>query len=425
MKRRPTQGKTKKISFPVVVERGPTGVKGTATILRTPTTVDKKTYESFTVVYYHAGARRRLRFNKYAKAYSKAEAIATELSNGHKDALFLSGDERRIYEAAVEGLAKAGSPALDSVVREYVAAKEKLGDTSLVEAASFFKTHGGGAMKKAPLAEIRKKLLEALEADKRSEYHIRDITRHTKRFVEFFCGSITEITTSQLSEWLRGLPGGGRNRDNHRDSIHNLFNFAKSEGYLPKGLPTAAEGAKRVNEAGTDNEVFSVEEAHSLLKDAHDWLIPTLAIKFFSGMRTEEVHRMDWSAVRFDQDAIILTKDITKTKQRRMVPLLPNLKLWLLPYKDSTGRIAERWVSAKTMCRAWTDRAENVSVVYKKNGMRNSYISYRLAEIKNIAQVALESGNSPGIIQRDYLELVTEADAKRWFSLVPGGELPS
>jgi len=57
MKRRPTQGKTKKISFPVVVERGPTGVKGTASIHRTPTTVDGKTYESYTVVYYHAGSR--------------------------------------------------------------------------------------------------------------------------------------------------------------------------------------------------------------------------------------------------------------------------------------------------------------------------------------------------------------------------------
>jgi len=419
MKRRPAQGKTKKISFPVVVERGPTGVKGTATIHRTPTTVDGKTYESFTVVYYHAGSRHRLRFNKYAKAFSKAEEIATELSNGHKDALFLSGDERRIYEAAVEGLEKAGNPALDTVVREYVAAKEKLGTASLVEAASFFKTHGGGAVKKATLAEIRKKLLEALASDKRSEYHIRDVARHTQRFVDYFSGPIAEITTSQISEWLRGLPGGGRNRNNHRDSAHNFFRFAKSEGYLPKNLPTAAEDTKRVNEAGTDNDVFTVEEAHSLLQGAHDWLLPTLAIKLFSGMRSEEVHRMDWSAVKFDQNAIVLSKEITKTKQRRMVPLLPNLKLWLLPYKDSTGRIAERWVSAKTMCRAWTDHAKNVSVVFKKNGMRNSYISYRLAEIKNIAQVALESGNSPGIIQRDYLELVTEADAKRWFAIVP------
>lgn len=419
MKRRPAQGKTKKNSFPVVVERGPTGVKGTATIHRTPTTVDGKTYESFTVVYYHAGSRHRLRFNKYAKAYSKAEEIATELSNGRKDALFLSGDERRIYEAAVEGLEKVGNPALDTVVREYIAAKEKLGTASLVEAATFFKTHGGGAVKKASLAEIRKEMLEALKADQRSSYHIRDVARHTKRFVEYFSCPITAITSSRINEWLRGLPGGGRNRDNHRDSIHNFFNFARSEGYLPKSLPTAAEDTKRVNEAGADNEVFTVEEANSLLQGAHDWLLPTLAIKLFSGMRSEEVFRMDWSAVKFDQDVLVLSKEITKTKLRRPVPLLPNLKLWLLPHRESKGRIAGRWISAKTMCRAWTDNAEKVGVVYKKNAMRKSYISYRVAETKDVAQVALESGNSPAIIQSDYLELVTEADAKRWFAIVP------
>jgi len=31
----------------------------------------------------------------------------------------------------------------------------------------------------------------------------------------------------------------------------------------------------------------------------------------------------------------------------------------------------------------------------------------------------LESGNSPRIIQREYLELATEEDGKRWFSVMP------
>ncbi len=107
MKRQSAKGKPKKITFPVVVERGPTGLKGTATILSTPTTVAGKTYASFTVVHYHAGVRHRERFNQYAKAFSKAEEIAIELSNCHKDAFFLSGDERRIYEAALEGLRRS------------------------------------------------------------------------------------------------------------------------------------------------------------------------------------------------------------------------------------------------------------------------------------------------------------------------------
>ncbi len=53
------------------------------------------------------------------------------------------------------------------------------------------------------------------------------------------------------------------------------------------------------------------------------------------------------------------------------------------------------------------------------NKFRNSYISYRVALTHDVAKVALESGNSPRVIQREYLELATEEEGKRWFAVVP------
>jgi integrase len=129
--------------------------------------------------------------------------------------------------------------------------------------------------------------------------------------------------------------------------------------------------------------------------------------------------RLKWEDIKFDQNVIFLAKQVTKTKQRRIVPLLPNLKEWLTPHRQVDGLIAARWASSHTLSKAWSTHAQNVGVAYKKNGMRNSYISYRVALIKNVAQVSLESGNSPGVIQRDYLELVTEGDAEQWFATVP------
>jgi hypothetical protein len=58
---------------------------------------------------------------------------------------------------------------------------------------------------------------------------------------------------------------------------------------------------------------------------------------------------------------------------------------------------------------------------WKHNGLRHSFISYRVAEIKNVAQVALEAGNSPQIIFSNYRALVRPADAQKWFSIVPNG----
>jgi len=51
--------------------------------------------------------------------------------------------------------------------------------------------------------------------------------------------------------------------------------------------------------------------------------------------------------------------------------------------------------------------------------LRHSFISYRIAKIKNANEVALEGGNSPNIIFRHYRELATEEEADAWFAIVP------
>jgi hypothetical protein len=50
---------------------------------------------------------------------------------------------------------------------------------------------------------------------------------------------------------------------------------------------------------------------------------------------------------------------------------------------------------------------------------RNSYISYGVAVTQDVQRVSLESGNSPKVIHKEYLELATEEDGKKWFRIVP------
>ena len=414
------KSRSKPREFPVLVERGPTGLKGTAKIYFTPVTVQGGRYDSFTVVHYDQGKRCRQRFNDYAKAFSHAEEKATQLSGGEMAAVSLKNEVQRIYGAAVEGLKSLGI-SLEFAVREYIAARKLLGGVSILAAANFYHSHGRSITKKAPLQEMLQAMLDGLESDGRSAYHIRDIKRHLGTFIaKFHSYDIQEITTSDINDWLRSLEVKGRTRDNHRDSVHNFFRFARAEGYLPKDRPTVADETKRTNASEAENTVFTVEEMTKMLAGAPDWIIPSLALKFFSGLRTEEMIRLKWDDIKFDQDVIIFGKHVTKTKQRRIVPLLSNLKQWLSPHRQPDGLIAARWSTAHTLSKAWSNHSKEVGVEYKKNGMRNSYISYRVAETKNIAQVALESGNSPGVIQREYLELVTAAEAKKWFSTMPG-----
>jgi hypothetical protein len=53
------------------------------------------------------------------------------------------------------------------------------------------------------------------------------------------------------------------------------------------------------------------------------------------------------------------------------------------------------------------------------DGRRHSFISYRCAEIRDVARVADECGNSPNIIKKHYRQLVTGEAAERYFSIRP------
>jgi hypothetical protein len=56
---------------------------------------------------------------------------------------------------------------------------------------------------------------------------------------------------------------------------------------------------------------------------------------------------------------------------------------------------------------------------WKHNALRHSFISYRVAKIKNVNEVAMEAGNSPDLIFKHYRELVTEKEADAWFGVSP------
>ena len=49
----------------------------------------------------------------------------------------------------------------------------------------------------------------------------------------------------------------------------------------------------------------------------------------------------------------------------------------------------------------------------------HSSISYRVAQIQDVAKVSLEAGNSPRMVFNNYRELVRAADAEKWFGIAP------
>ena len=77
----------------------------------------------------------------------------------------------------------------------------------------------------------------------------------------------------------------------------------------------------------------------------------------------------------------------------------------MLPIKQPEHRVKE-------ICKA-------AGVTWKHNGLRHSFITYRLATIKDAVRTAFEAGNSPQVIRSNYDAVATEQEGKLWFSVVP------
>lgn len=422
--------------FPLTLSEGSVSVTIYRDPLHAPVTptgkpgrpAQTRRYDSYLVSYYLHGKRQRQRFKSYKLAAAKAQEVLAKMQRGDVAALELTGNHRAQHLAALEFLAGTGVP-LDLAAKEYVDARKLLSGGSLVEAARFFVRFGQTLQLKATVPDLVAQLVADLKADQKSEYHIKSTQQRLTAFAGAFPGQIIEIKTGQIDKWLRELKGksksgqvvdlAGKTRNHYRNSVVHLFNYAQTKGCLPKGMPTEAEGTSLVAEEHSPNEIFSVEEMTRLLDNAPPHLIAPMAIKAFSGVRTEEVTYMDWQHIDFEKGYIILPREVTKTNRRRLIPLTPNLRKWLEPVRVQQGRVCARWSRPQAVFQAFDRYGRRQGIDVGANKFRNSYISYRVAETKNVAQVSLESGNSPGIIQTEYLELTTSEEAKRWFAIEP------
>jgi integrase len=253
--------------------------------------------------------------------------------------------------------------------------------------------------------------------------------------------------------------------------VQALFNYAMSRKYLPKdhdeldAVPVARDGDGEI-------EIYTPGEMRELMAVASPVHVPFLTISAFAGVRHAEVQRLDWSHVNRKAEIIEIRAGTAKTASRRVIPILPNLAKWLKRHKNESGKVCNYanmvlqfveltrrvnekrravWakknkVSAEALMAADKRAADRLAklprkqrrsrrtvmpgaetatdegwkpFLWKHNALRHSFISYRVAQTQNVAQVALEAGNSPQMIFQHYRELVQPDAAKEWFAIAP------
>lgn len=173
-------------------------------------------------------------------------------------------------------------------------------------------------------------------------------------------------------------------------------------------------------------EIISAEVAAKLMAYAEAYrggvMAPYFALCLFAGIRPsfqngeiKKLADLPDPSKPIDQKlgVIRISPDVAKTKSVRQITIQPNLAEWLVRYPLNKHPLIP-------------PNAQNMITAVRKNFalgddvLRHTFISMHVAKFKSLGAAALEAGNSEVMIRRHYLNLVGEAEAARFWSIVPG-----
>jgi len=374
--------------------------------------IDKGRYINYVISYYIEGRRKQVRRANLADAKREAGFILTKLAQGEPDVLALTSTDRLVYLRACEAVSKCNVP-LDVAVNEYAHAVTLLnGVGTLTEAVRLFVRHHAGFQSRVMVSQAVEELLKARRSDGSSPIHIDDLECRLGVFAKAFSCPICEVRDTDIHDFLMNLKFAPRTKNNYRTAISNLFSFARLKKHVPHDhdpLQFVAE----FKEPHQPVDILNVAALQQLLDNVRPDFLAYLAIAAFAGLRQSEIQRLRWEHIT--KDYIRVPPGEYRVKSTRLVPILPNLKLWLaecpkegalvVPFKNPTNQLVPLF--------------EKAGVPLKHNCLRHSFGSYRVAATQNIAQTALEMGNSPSMIRQHYLEVVPKEEGEAWFSIMP------
>jgi integrase len=374
---------------------------------------------SYRIIFYADGKRVKERASTIESARERAKAIIQNLTTGAAHVRDVTAREAEILNQVVEMLSPLNI-SITSAIREFVAAKTIAPKVDLVDAVRAYQSEQERLTRpQMPVGDVVAELTSALESQGRSARYREDMTSRLKVFAKAFKTNIGSVRVEEIDRWLIGLKVKPRTKNNYRASVATLFSFARNRGYLPRDTKTEAELAMVATNRGGAIGIYSPDALKTMLAGLPERFRAHVALGGLAGLRTSEIGRLDWKDINIPGKFIVVARDKAKTAQRRIVPMSKSLIAWIKPIAEKAGPVRKGCKHDSTFLRALSEAMKIIEVESVDNGLRHSYASYRLASVKSADQVALEMGNSPRKLFANYREITTEAEARRWFSVMP------
>ncbi len=377
----------------------------------------------FTVSWYAAGVRRTKQFAEAKPAIEEANAQADALAAGRVN---VSASGLCVEDAALLASLKkkAGGTPLAQIVDEWKRAHD-LTDGQVIRAAREWRSANVLQVRGINTPEAVRLFIAAKKrqgVDTSTGYD-----NILPRLAARFPGQLSAVSAIALERAIHEEFRGSSANTAHpgtfntvRKRVVALWRWCRKSGYLPRLAQTEAEQLEQAREAPAEIGIIRVQDfaaALALMRDKHPEQLAVTVLAGFCGMRRSELHAQLWSDVHLDRGFVRVTKAKRNTPSKRLVPLCPAAVEWLLTCKrdsDPAALVSSPW---------GVDRLRkfmrDAGISCPENGFRHAFISHRVAQTGNVAEVSLEAGNSPAIVHRHYRALVAKTDGEHWFGLTP------
>ena len=375
---------------------------------------------SYVIAWKSPTGRQRKKFADEDAALLEARIKAGQLNAGRIEGASMSQGDR---DELVALRKLAGDVPPMAAMAEWAAARDLTVGNVLI-AAKAWAAKQGKVEQRVDVAAVVKEFLKVKTA---AGKNVASDHKHTFQRIVTDLGafSIGSVSARQLDAWL-AQKENPVSRNTHRKRLVAVWRWAQRKGYLPRDARTEAEMTDRAHEPAPVIGIIDVKTWAALLayfRAKFPQHLAALVVAGFCGLRRAEVHAQVWEDVSIDRKNLRVTQGKRGTPARRMVPLSDAAVAWLkvcegehaaeICYDYAMDRI--RKIASEALNEDKTPRFPRLP----ENCFRHAYISHAVAGTGDIPRVSLDAGNSPKEINRHYRELVTEADGKAWFAVMP------
>jgi integrase len=243
---------------------------------------------------------------------------------------------------------------------------------------------------------------------------------------------LSDLTKQILYDWLNGLQLDPRTKKNYRMVLAEILSYAKQKRYISTNPleEFTRQDIKEIEGAGGETHqpaILSPTQAEKLLTTAFDQpeldLGAAVVLGLFGGIRTEEIKRLTWDAVRLDEKEpfVVIGPEIAKKRRIRNVPLPECAVAWLRRWPHDGKKTITRSAHANDYQKRFKKLAQDAEITWDANAMRHSFGSYHYAKYGNSVETARILGHKTDdtVLFSHYRALTTKEQGNAYFAVFP------